>query len=73
MDLTDKKWRFDLRTIALEYFDSDLNSGVNMNYYALTSLSAPRAVIKSKRSGKVSLDNKNNLKDRRAWLKINIM
>lgn len=73
VDLTDQKWRFDLKTISVRYSGWDRKSNVKMIYYALASLSTPRAVIKSKRSGKVYLDNKNNLKSCRAWLKTNLI
>ena len=69
---TDNKWKFEKKKIVMKYFDSDLHSDVDMDYYALMSLSTPRAVIKSNRSGKVFLDKKKNWKDCRAWVKINI-
>lgn len=70
---TDNKWKFEKKKIVMKYFDSDLHSDVDMDYYALMSLSTPRAVIKSNRSGKVFLDKKKNWKDCRSWVKINIM
>ncbi|XP_058954770.1 uncharacterized protein [Pocillopora verrucosa] len=69
--VTDNKLKFQKRNIAMTYFDSDRNSAVSMEYSALMSLSTPRAVIKSNRSGKVFLDKKKNWKDCRAWVKIN--
>ena len=69
--VTDNKLKFQKRNIAMTYFDSERNSAVSMEYSALMSLSTPRAVIKSNRSGKVFLDKKKNWKDCRAWVKIN--
>ena len=59
--------------ISVRYSGWDRKSNVKMIYRALASLSTPRALIKSKRSGKVYLDNKNNFKSCRAWLKTNLI
>lgn len=74
VDLTDNKFKFEKKRIAMIYTDSDRNSEVQMDYYALMSLSRPQAVIKGNRkSGKVSLDKEKNWRDCRAWLKIDMI
>lgn len=74
VDLTDDKFKFEKKKVVMIYTDNDRNSEVQMDYYALMSLSGPRAVIKiNRKSGRVFLDKKKNWKECRAWVKIDII
>lgn len=70
VDPAETKYNFQMSRVTLQYRDAALNRNVTEYYYIIQTRSRLPAVLKSSRSGKVSLDKWKNWKDSRAWFKL---
>lgn len=63
-------YKFQMSRVTLQYRDAALNRNVTEYYYIIQTRSRLPTVLKSSRSGKVSLDKWKDWKDSRAWFKL---
>jgi len=64
------EYKFQMSRVTLQYRDAALNRNVTEYYYIIQTCSRLPAVLKSSKSGKVSLDKWKNWRDSRAWVKL---